>query len=237
MPEYLQPGHLVLFLATILLVFLAVKYTKIKEKSNVKKIIKFLTIIVWILEVLKIIYTFKSGNGCNLNKFIPLYYCSLLLYSGILSSFGKGKIQRIGDVFLATGGIVAGIIFLIFPTTSLPEYPVFHFISLHSYFFHGTMIYIGLIIHKFEYIELNKKDIAYYAGLISVICILAYIINTKYGSNLMFISQNFPGTPIEYAYKLTGRFFTLFMSIAQITIPFYIAYGVNLIVKKVRVNK
>lgn len=224
--------HIALFAVTIIVISLAVKFTKIKEKQNVKKIVRILTIIIWILEIFKTIYVFKMGDGGNLNKSVPLYYCSLLLYTGLLSSFGKGKIQRIGDVFLSTGGIVAGIVFIIFPTTSLPEYPVWHFISLHSFLYHGVMIYIGVIMNKFNYIELNKKDIIYYAGLITIICILAYIINIQYGSNLMFISRDFPGTPLEFIYKHTGKFFPIFMSAVQITLPFYVVYGIKTLVGK-----
>ena len=145
--------HWMLVIVTLALIAIAVKFTKVNEKNDLKKIIRRLTIVIWVLEILKEIYVFKMGNGSNLNKSVPLYYCSLLLYSGIFSSFGKGKLQRIGDVFLATGGIVAGLVFIIFPTTSLPEYPVFHFISLHSFFFHGVMIYLGAVIHRFNYIE------------------------------------------------------------------------------------
>ena len=48
----------------------------------------------------------------------------------------------------------------------------------------------------------------------------------------MFISQNFPGMPIEIIYNATGRFFTLVMSIAQMTLPFYIVYDVIKLVNK-----
>ena len=45
----------------------------------------------------------------------------------------------------------------------------------------------------------------------------------------MFISQNFPGTPIEILYKLTGPFYTIVASVGQMTLPFYIIYGIILI--------
>ena len=218
--------HLTLFIITIIGVIFAVNHTKIKEKSDVKKIIRIITVIVWVLEILKIIFNFIVGNGRNVNKVVPLYYCSLLLYSGFLSSIGKGVIQRVGDVFLATGGIVGGLVFLIFPTTSLPEYPMFHFLSLHSFFFHGTMIYLGIIINKIKYIEIKFSDLKYYACLVFVICIAAYIVNSICGSNLMFISQDFPGTPITIIYKLTGKLFPIIMSLAQMTLPFLLVYGV-----------
>jgi len=225
-------GHLILFVATIIVVIFATKYTKIKEKEDVKRIIKSATIIVWILEFLKVAFVFSIGEGTKLNRVVPLYYCSLLLYTGVLSSIGKGIVRRVGDVFLATGAIFAGLIFLIFPTTSLPEYPAMHFVSLHSFFFHGTMMYLGIIMHKYNYIEIKKSDIIYYSGLILIICVAAYIVNCLYGSNLMFISHDFPGTPITIVYKFAGKWFPIVMSLLQMTLPFYIVYGIMLFKNK-----
>ncbi len=218
--------HLILILLTILGISVAVKNTKINKKEDIKKIIRNLTIIVWILEILKIIFVFSIGEAQNLNRVVPLYYCSLLLYTGILSSIGKGAIERTANVFLATGGILAGVVFILYPSTSLPEYPMFHFISLQSFFFHATMVYLGIIINKFKYIELEFKDFKYYAILILLICIAAYIVNSIYGSNLMFISQDFPGTPISIIYHYTGKLFTPIMVIVQMTLPFLIVYGI-----------
>ena len=42
----------------------------------------------------------------------------------------------------------------------------------------------------------------------------------------MFISQNFPGMPIEIIYNATGPLFTLVMSWGQMTLPFYMVYGI-----------
>ena len=52
------------------------------------------------------------------------------------------------------------------------------------------------------------------------------IVNKIFGSNLMFISQNFPGMPIEIIYNATGPLFTLVMSLGQMTLPFYMVYGI-----------
>ncbi len=130
-----------------------------------------------------------------------------------------------GDIFLATGGIIGGLTFLIFPTTSLPEYPLFHFISFHSFIYHGIMIYIGLIVNKTKYVELKFSDIKYYASLIFVICMFAYIVNKIYESNLMFISRDFPGSPISYFYNNMGLFFTPTIILVQMILPFLMAYG------------
>lgn len=230
--------HLILSALTILGVAVAVKHTKIEKREDIKKIIIKLTSIIWILEILKIIFNFWEGNGGNLNTYVPLYYCSILLYAGLFSAFGKGKLQRIGDVFITTGGIVAGIIFLIFPSSSLQIYKAFHFVTIQSFFYHGVMIYLGILLNKYNYIELNKKDIIYYATLVGIIAILALILNNIYGCNLMFISEDFPGTPLTYLYILLGKSFTAFMILAHIILPFYIMYFIQARIKvKSKQNK
>ncbi len=224
--------HFELIFITILGIIFALKNTVNKTKEEVKQIIKRCTIVMWILEVIMIIFKLCTGDVRNLNNYVPLYYCSLLLYAGLLSSFGKGKIKRMGDVFLATGGIIGGLVFIILPTTSLPAYPMLHMVSLHSFLFHGTMIYLGLLIDITKYIELQASDIKYFATLVGIVCVLASFINKKFGSNLMFISQNFPGMPIEIIYNATGKFYTLVMSLAQMTLPFYVVYGIIELVNK-----
>ena len=94
------------------------------------------------------------------------------------------------------------------------------------------MIYLGLLIDITKYIELQASDIKYFATLVGIVCVLASFINKKFGSNLMFISQNFPGMPIEIIYNATGKFYTLVMSLAQMTLPFYVVYGIIELVNK-----
>ena len=217
-------GHFALIIATFACIAIALKKTLHKSKEDVYKIIRNLTIVLVLLEIFKIWFTLQDFKIINVKEWVPLYYCSLLLYAGLLSSFTKGKLKRVGDVFLATGSIVGGLVFILFPTTSLPTYPVFHFISIHSFFFHGVMVYLTLLVNKTHYIELKKKDVLYFASLVGVVCIAALIVNNIFNSNLMFISMDFPNTPITILYKLTGKLFTPMMIIGQMIIPFYAVY-------------
>lgn len=219
-------GHFILLIATIIGIILALKFTA--NKVETRKAIKRCTIFLWICEIIIIAFKISVAGTKNINNYVPLYYCSMMLYSGILSSFCKGSLKRTGDVFLATGGIIGGIVFVIFPTTSLPTYPMLHFVSIHSFIFHGIMIYLGLLINITEYIKLEKKDIMNYAILVGIICILAYIINQRFDSNLMFISKNFEAVSIiNFLYKVTGKMFTPIMIIVQCTLPFYVIYKIK----------
>lgn len=230
-------GHLVLLIITVVLVSLAVTLTKTCDKTKIKKIIITSSIIIWILEIIKISVNICFGNSYNPNTYIPLYYCSILLYATLFSSFGKGKIKKCGDVFIETGGIIGGVVFLLFPTTSLPEYPAFHFFSVHSFLYHGIMVYLGIVLNKSEYQPLNVKDVGYNVILVGLVSIDAYILNVNLGSNLMFISRPLPNTPLTTIYNITGDLYGIFMFLIQAVLPFYAVYGCikiyNLVLKSI----
>lgn len=230
-------GHFILIAITIIGIIVALKYSIKKSKEEIHRIIKYIIIVAWILEIIKIIYAITKNSLSAVNTYLPLYYCSVLLYAGLLSSFGKNNFKRIGDVSLATGGIIGGIVFIIYPSTSLPWYPAFHAFSIHSFLFHGVMIYLGILINKTKYIELKKEDVKYFAGLIGIMSVAALIVNNIFNGNLMFISDNFPGTLLEILYNLTngGIVYSLIMIIGQMTLPFYISYyAVKIINNKVK---
>lgn len=215
-------GHLVLFIITIIGIIIAIKFTKHKKDNEVKKIIQIVTVFIWILEIIKIIFNLAIGNGNNPNTYIPLYFCSLILYAGIFSGFCKGHLKRVGDVFIATGGLIAGIVFIICPSTSISTYPIGHLISIQSFILHGSMIYLGLLVNITNYVKIKPKDIIYYAGLMLVISFIALIFNNIFDCNLMFISKDFPGTPIHILYEISGSWFTFWMIVLQATVPFYV---------------
>lgn len=228
-------GHMILLSVTLICITIALYYTRKYDKDKVKKIIKSSTIILWILEIIKIIFNLAIGNIKNPNNYIPLYYCSLILYAGIFSSFCKGKLKMVGDVFIATGSIIGGLFFLFCPNTSLPAYQMFHYISIQSFIFHGTMLYLGILVNITNYVELKFIDIKYYTILIFIISFVSLAVNKLLGTNFMFISNNFPNTPIEIAYKYTGKFFTAFMILLQVVGPYCVIYGLKKIIASKKV--
>lgn len=226
-------GHLILLSLTIIGIIIALHFTKNKTYEEITKIIRKTTIFLWILEIIKIVFNLVTGNRNNPNTYIPLYFCSLILYAGIFSGFGKGVIKRIGDIFLATGGIVAGISFILVPLTSLSNYPIFHYISIQSFILHGIMIYIGILVNITGYVKYDIKDEKYYFGLIVALGIIAYFVNIKLGSNLMFVSNNFPNTPVEIIYNASGKLFPVVMILGQAILPFYVIILLKNIILKI----
>ena len=226
-------SHLLLLLLSICGITAALICTVKTAKIHARRIVRIFTLVLWILEIAKILFNFQTGQAQNPNSWIPLYYCSLVLYAGLLSSLFRGKLQHTGDVFLATGSIVGGTAFLIMPLTSISVYPAFHFISFHSFILHSLMVYMGLMLLLSGSVRLTRRDIFYYAPLVLIMCAAALIANHFLDANLMFLSKNYPGTFIEILYRIfPGAWFPIIMSLGQAILPFYIVYGVLCLFQK-----
>jgi uncharacterized membrane protein YwaF len=99
------------------------------------------------------------------------------------------------------------------------------------------MIYLGLLVNITNYINLNLNDIKYYAILLIIISTISYVVNKILGTNFMFISNNFPNTPVEFVYNLLGKFFTAFMVLIQTFGPFYVVYFIKYCINGISLKK
>lgn len=245
-PPYTYPpaglytgGHFLLLGVTVLLIALGLFAARRADEKTVRRIVRVSVAALWVLEVCKILFVLLLTGSRNPNDFVPLYYCSITLYAGLFSAVGRGRLRRLGDVFLATGGLVGGVSFLACPNTSLPRYPVFHFISWHSFLLHGLMVFLALLLLLHLHFHFKLADIRYPASIVTVLCVVAYVFNAVYDrvtgqtvANLMFVSKNFPGTPIAILYRISGPVFPLVMWALQSFCPYLAVYGLWLLVTR-----
>lgn len=213
-------GYFVLISSTCFLIVIALNHTLQLPYEKKRRLIRWIVSGLWILEIIKIGYRLSYGYGENLNTWVPLYYCSITLFAGLLSAAGHGVVQHIGDVFLCVGGLCGGICFLIYPATSLMSFPAWHFLSIHSFLYHGCMTYLGILMNRSGMVSLDWRDFRYYALYVLFFCLIALRLNQRTGSNLMFISNPLPGTMYETAAVILGKLYTPFMILIQMTVPF-----------------
>lgn len=216
-------GHFVLLALTIYGIIVALNKTLQYTYPKIREIIKKQVVFLSALEVLKIYFNFRSGNSSELMSWVPLYFCTICIYAGWLSCFGRGFLQHLGDVFLATGSLIGGICFLLYPSSSILLYPAFHFLTLHSFLYHGTMVYIGILLNRSGLVQLSWKDMKEYAIYVVAFCMIALAFNLTSGTNFMFISDTFHGTLLDIPYNILGPAFYTPASIAvQATVPFMV---------------
>lgn len=219
------PGHFAFLAVAITGITLALLASRRWGEREILRATRIITAVLWVLEIAKIVFNLTVVRG-NFNDYIPLYFCSLILYAGALSSVGRGVWRRIGDVFISTGAIVGGVAYLIYPSTSLPRYPFFHFLSFHSILLHSCMIFLGILYLRSGYCRPRPREWWKYGSLVMLICVISTVFNQITGANLMFVSHDFPGTPVHWAYVLFPGFgFTVFMSLLQAIGPFWFILG------------
>lgn len=228
--------HLALFLLAAALIALALYASRHLDADGVRRVIRAVTLALWIAEVLKVAFVLLLARSHNPNEYVPLYYCSITLYAGALSSLSRGALRRVGDAFLATGALVGGAVFLAVPLTSLSRYPAWHFISLHSILLHATMVYLALLLLWRGVYRVRGWDILYHGALVCAVCAVALTFNLCYDArhpeaplaNLMFISKDFPGTPISFFYHLCGPLlYPVAAMLGQALLPPLTVYGVQ----------
>jgi hypothetical integral membrane protein (TIGR02206 family) len=192
--------------------------------NNINSFLLIIGIICIILEVAKVVWGISVHRYSMAVQYIPLWFCSLFVPTSVLASITKGKVRHMALSFMFYGGIVGGIAYLLFPTTSLYKFPLFHFISFHSMIYHSLMIYTGLVIAIKHIIAPNIKDFIPYMIFTTIVCIIAYVVNVNYGTNFMFLNST-SNNPILYkVMQLTNKLYPIVITLAQNIGTFFITY-------------
>ena len=105
----------------------------------------------------------------------PFQFCSVPMYLYIIAGvLRKGKVYDTILCFLSTFALFGGIAVLIYPSTVLSSVL---FNSLHTMFWHGSMLIIGIILLSTHTAELKFKTVLKACMVFVVVLALAQIMN------------------------------------------------------------
>ncbi len=251
-------AHIVTLIIFLLIVaFCAYKCRKI-GKDKAIFLTKIIAIVVTVLEIIKITIAFINGEGDKLDHWVPLYFCSMFIYAAWLAGYAKGKIADLGRAFVGTGGIIAGLSFLIFPTTSFTMYPLFHYFCMYSMVYHSLMVFLGITYLLNGVVKIDKKSFIDYVIFCSVLNILAIIVNSlpiyihvdnvptsgynypyPYYTNFMFLKRA-GNIPVKILCDISDKvpvIFTILMFIICIFGTYFLIWLVVTIIEKIRGKK
>lgn len=227
-----SPTHIFILVLCAVSIGTLVWQSRKMSKESVLRAIRVCSMVMWGMETAKIIFNLCIGNAGSPGHYIPLYFCSIPLYCGLFSGYGRGKLKKIGDVFLIVGGITGGVGYMLSPCTTAGMYPAFHFITIQSFIHHSLMIYLSIVMVITDYAEIRLRDLYYYASTVFTAAVAAYIINAILGTNLMFVSQTNPGTAVDLVYSLNPKWFSLNITFIQAVPPYFVVYSICRAYKK-----
>ncbi|MBR0508292.1 MAG: YwaF family protein [Clostridia bacterium] len=139
--------YLYLMISAALLTALLVVLRK-TPRERVRKIVGWLGVFLVVFYVGKTTwesyYDIRQAGGFN-TGLLPFDTCSLIMPAAILAGFGKGRVQRMAECWIATGGIVGGFATMLF-LNAFKWYPFLSFGATYSMVWHFLMVFMGLLI-------------------------------------------------------------------------------------------
>lgn len=224
--------HISAMIICLLLVSFLLYISRNLNKDKIKKISKITIITITILELIKIAYNFIYGYY-NLTYWAPISYCAIFIPAMYFAAFGNEKLSNIGSSFISCA-FLPGLLFIIFPLTSLTEVPIYHYLAIYSFVYHSAMLYFG-ILYTLKVIEkVNNMTFLYHGLLVLIFFIVAILLNSLFDINLMFASEVVI-IPINFVYNflISIKFlYTPLIILIHLFFPYLFAYLLSSIKNK-----
>jgi uncharacterized membrane protein YwaF len=203
-------AHIVFIIIAVLSIILLCCFLKNIKGKTVEKYLKIISIIMPILEIIKIswetYWDISLGHGFNITGLLPLYTCSMFIYVLPFAGWGKGRVKECALAFLTTLGVFAGLTNFFIPPI-FNSYPFFTYASFMSLNYHYLMVFTGVFIVSTRYYVPNLKSVI--KGFLPLLVFSIFVIPFDY---IMFYN----GYPwIDYMLYIHGYGAPLLPNIAD----------------------
>jgi hypothetical protein len=191
------PLHFLFSACCVVLVVALALFAAKKNERIIKKIFLGVWIAVLVFEIAKTVWETFTGARVyfELNGFLPLYPCSIYLYAMPFALFGKGMWRRAGAGYMCTLGLIGGTINFVYPATILGNYSCISFAGFHTFFYHGSMVFIALVMllsgyHSYRGVT-KATDLLVPAIPFLLVSVIANLVNySPINADYMFFKLN-----------------------------------------------
>ena len=161
-----------------------------------ERLIKPMFTVMWatmvVMEFTKIIWESTTGNVVRLEitGILPLYACSLYMYTMPFAIWGKGRVKLAACGYVCTLGLLGASVNFFYPMTVLYRYSIISFSAMHSMIFHAVMLFTCLVMLLSGYHRYTRVTNVWQLFLPCIpsliLSIPANIINYTYKADYMF---------------------------------------------------
>ena len=213
------PTHIISIIICLVLIAVLVFVSREISREKYFKYLRIVTIVVTIVEIFDICWSLAQGYT-KVRTWLPLYFCSLYIYSLWCTWSNNKFIRDCGLSFFAMGCIVAGIAFIVFPTTSFTGYPIFHYKCIYSMLYHSAMVYTGIMLFVTRSLEVNGRNVLKYILFCLVFMVLAIVLNIIFNANFMFLDNpaNIPIPALFAIYHFSPILYTAVMILCHLAL-------------------
>ena len=189
-------------LTLLLVVLFAVLFKRLNDKKQ-RIVLKAIPVFMVLLEAFKDLFLVRVGRfGLG---YLPLHVCSMGIFVFFLREYlpWEGLKRALGEIafiLIMPGSLAA----LIFPNwTEL--YPVFNFMNLYSFVWHGLLVLYPILILMRGEIEPTVKHIHYPIIFLCIVVPPIYAFDKHFGYNYFFVNRPEKDTPLEWMASFMGN--------------------------------
>ncbi len=194
--------HLLSTGITLLLVFLGLWLISGLKKEQRSRVLRLIPVIMLCMELFKdgfLIFVHRFGIG-----FLPLHICSIGIFVFLIREYSaneniKDFCGEVSYVLIMPASLAA----LLFPDWTV-YYPVWNFMNLYSFLWHGLLVFYPLALRLNGYISPSIKKICQPVLFLTVITPVIFIFDRCFGCNYFFVNWPPEGTPLEWLASIMG---------------------------------
>ena len=208
-PEgYMSPEHLI-FVTSLLLIWVVCaillgRHNRHKDDRQKNRALIASALLIDGFEILKIvIMTWRSDDAMPWRTLLPLFLCSIQLFTIPLAAFSKGRIKEASLDFVAIFGMLGAVLGTYAASQNYGTYPVLSFDNVVSGITHSISGFAALYILVAGMSAMKKRNIPITCAIVGSFCAAAYTANILVDYNYMFLMRG-DGTPYDLLYKLVG---------------------------------
>lgn len=197
--------HLVFIALSFILVPLVCFLLRKTSHKKIDVFLKIFAIVITLLEITKMTwesyYDITIGDGFNFMGILPLYTCSLLIYTTWFAAYGKGKVKDYALAYLTTVNLLSGGIGIVY-CNGLNWYPFWTFGAFYSMFFHLSMFAVGMFLLFTGYKKLGWADMLKAWVPMLILAVIAIPVNYELSADYM---QIYEGSGIPFYNTLAAN--------------------------------
>ena len=203
-------GYPLFGIAHILCVFITLSavavaiilFRKMNDKRQ-QSVLKMLPVLMVFLEVCKDLFLISVHRfGIS---YLPLHICSIGIFVFLLREYlpwirAKEIFGEIAYVLIMPASVAA----LTFADWTI-YYPVWNFINIHSYIWHGILVLYPLLLLIRKEISPSLKHIHWSVIFLCLIVTPIYLFDQHFGCNYFFVNWPVPNSPLSWCAAFMGN--------------------------------
>lgn len=252
-PTLFGGAHLVwLAIAIGLIVLISFKCKKLTDKQFriILLVVGLVLIIFEVFKQLNFAYDAQTDTWDYEWKQFPFQFCSVPMYVMLLvACLKEGKFRDFLCSFLATFGLFAGLVVMLYPATVLSSV-IFRFSQ--SMLHHTALLVVGVLMFVSGKVKIEHKTILKAMSVFAVFVGIAFVLNVVYHAtgctdsfNMFYIGPHSKSDlpvfydigkalHIEYDYVHFGNFVFALLYIVAFSIAAYVVLLTAMLIKKIR---